>query len=382
MLGGAAGVAFVLFLAVALLIGVLGIGLISGVVGGMSTARQESTCAPSGDAVAVSVKEGALPTGVEGLSDQQIAVAAVIMKVGAELGMGERGQLIALMTAAQESDLGADPTATTPDSNHDAGPFQQRVLPGWYGTLEQVNDPAYSARVFFEGRTVKENVPGAAGPVGYHIPGLKNIKNWQSMPLTKAAQSVQVSAFPNAYAKHENRMRRVMNALGDVSGVEVSFEASGQTECDGLDVAEEATTEVVPGSVAQSGFRHPTKEGTPITSPFGYRNHPTLHKRKFHEGIDLGNTCGTPVYAVQDGVVDHAGPKGSASGNAVVLNHEGGVVTRYYHLSAWTVKKGQTVKRGQRIGSVGTTGRSTGCHLHFGVEVNGALANPANWIPK
>lgn len=178
--------------------------------------------------VALKVDTASLPK-VRKRTPQQMAVAAQIMKVGEQSGVGERGQLIGLMTAMQESDLGAMPTVMQPNSDGDAGVFQQRVLPGWYGTLEQVTDPATGAKIFFEGVTITKDTyaPGGAGPVGYHIPGLKNISGWESMSLTQAAQSVQKSAYPDAYAKHEAEAREIMAAL---AGVPVTQVAAGSTD--------------------------------------------------------------------------------------------------------------------------------------------------------
>lgn len=149
--------------------------------------------------------------------------AAVIMKVGESLGIPAQGQLVALITAMQESQLGDHPGTSTPDENGDAGIFQQRQKPGWYGTLAEVNDAATAAKTFYEGKTLTEEVPGGAGPKGYHIPGLKNIKGWEALAPTVAAQRVQRSATPTAYAAHETKAREIMSAL---SGVDINIDTS------------------------------------------------------------------------------------------------------------------------------------------------------------
>lgn len=113
-----------------------------------------------------------------------------------------------------------------------------------------------------------------------------------------------------------------------------------------------------------------------ISSGFNrHRKHPVLGYTKAHLGTDFAAPTGTPVWAMADGKVIHAGPKG-ANGNLVVIQHKSGLVSLYAHLHKIKVKKGQDVTQKQIIGTVGTTGRSTGPHLHFGVRVNGAYINP------
>ena len=130
------------------------------------------------------------------------------------------------------------------------------------------------------------------------------------------------------------------------------------------------------GEVAGDGQWQKPTPGAPVTSPFGYRIHPTLGYRKLHEGTDFGANCGTPVYAAESGTVKLSGYKSSSSGNAVVLDHGNGVETEYFHLSSEAVSVGDTVEKGQQVGNVGSTGRSTGCHLHFGLKKGEGHVNP------
>jgi murein DD-endopeptidase MepM/ murein hydrolase activator NlpD len=116
-----------------------------------------------------------------------------------------------------------------------------------------------------------------------------------------------------------------------------------------------------------------------ITSDFGLRTDPFTKKPSFHDGIDIGANTGDPVYAAADGVVREAGWDG-ASGNHIVISHATGLRTHYMHLSRILVKKGQSVQKGEKIGLVGSTGRSTGPHLHYGVEQNGKLINPLPYL--
>ena len=115
------------------------------------------------------------------------------------------------------------------------------------------------------------------------------------------------------------------------------------------------------------------------SSNYGNRTHPILKTKKMHTGVDFPAPKGTPVSAAQGGTVIHAGPAGTY-GNLVKIRHPGGTETRYAHLSSVNVKVGQNVDIGQKIGGVGTTGRSTGNHLHFEVRVNGATKNPKIFI--
>ena len=116
-----------------------------------------------------------------------------------------------------------------------------------------------------------------------------------------------------------------------------------------------------------------------LTSPYGYRIHPTLGYRKFHNGVDLANSQGTPIYATRSGKVTVA-TYGSTYGYYVTINHGDGYSSLYAHMTHYVVSKGATVKKGQLIGYMGTTGRSTGPHLHFSIFYNGSSVNPMNYI--
>ena len=138
-----------------------------------------------------------------------------------------------------------------------------------------------------------------------------------------------------------------------------------------------ATAPVDPTSVLASGFVRPV-EG-PITSRFGPRFHPILQVWKLHTGTDIGAACGTPVKAAKDGTVTSAGVAGGY-GNRVVLDHGQGLATTYNHLTSYAAAVGMQVRQGQVIGYVGTTGLSTGCHLHFEVMVNGVLVDSGPYL--
>ncbi len=135
------------------------------------------------------------------------------------------------------------------------------------------------------------------------------------------------------------------------------------------------------GSASHGGYLNYPANG-PITSEFGMRFHPILRYWKLHTGTDFGIPCGTPVYATANGTIIGAGWN-TAYGNRILIDH--GIVygvdlvTTYNHLSS-IVKSGGSVSRGQLIGYSGTTGWSTGCHLHFETLEDGAFVNPRKWI--
>jgi len=115
-----------------------------------------------------------------------------------------------------------------------------------------------------------------------------------------------------------------------------------------------------------------------ITSGFGYRTHPILHVRKMHTGLDIAAPSGTPIHAAAGGVVLFAGRWGGY-GNCVILDHGGGLATLYGHCSSIAAGEGQTVRQGQTIAYVGSTGLSTGPHLHFETRRNGTPVNPSGF---
>lgn len=134
------------------------------------------------------------------------------------------------------------------------------------------------------------------------------------------------------------------------------------------------------GTVYTGGvFAWPAPSYTYISSPYGYRTHPVLGTRKYHSGLDLAAPGGSNILAAADGTVRSAGWNGGY-GYCVVVDHGGGVATLYGHASKLLVSSGQKVSKGQVIALVGTTGMSTGNHLHFEVLKNGATTDPMAYL--
>lgn len=132
-------------------------------------------------------------------------------------------------------------------------------------------------------------------------------------------------------------------------------------------------------AAARMPFAVPVKGGFRFTSPYGYRKDPKGRGTRMHAGTDFAAPRGTPIHSTGDGVVLKAGWQGGY-GKTVTIRHSYGITTLYAHLSEIRVKEGQTISRGDRIGDMGNTGRSTGNHLHYEVRVDGKPVNPMIYI--
>ena len=149
-----------------------------------------------------------------------------------------------------------------------------------------------------------------------------------------------------------------------------------------------AATERITRMLQRSGLRNLPVQGSgamiwplagSITSDFGWRTHPITGAQRFHSGIDIGGDYGDPIYAAQAGTVEYAGWI-SGYGNAVIINHGGGISTLYGHCQSLEVSTGQSVAQGELIAECGSTGNSTGPHCHFEVRVNGEPVNPLAYL--
>ncbi len=191
-----------------------------------------------------------------------------------------------------------------------------------------------------------------------------------------------------------NALRMEYEQLGDELQEQID---SVQTQYDAAKAEEEAarrrqqeaqnaagSSTVTDGSssgVSASGFLFPLPAGagTFITDPYGYRYHPIDGIYKMHSGVDFAVAQGTSVYASKSGVVTVASYN-DINGNYIKLQHPDGSMTYYLHLDTFAVSAGDSVVQGQKIGTVGSTGNSTGPHLHFQIMINGAAVNPMDYV--
>ncbi|MFC4337066.1 M23 family metallopeptidase [Salininema proteolyticum] len=282
-------------------------------------------------------------------SEEQVQNAAIIVSVGQEMEIPARGWVIAVATAMQESRLTNLGNLGEANDHDSLGLFQQRPSMGW-GTVEEIMDPVYSSKKFYE--------------------KLQKIDGWESMALTRAAQRVQISAFPDAYAKHEAKAGEIVNVItgggGRVSAVSVNL-----GECAG------------PGDVSALGWTSPVPDGE-VGS--GFRS----ALRPDHHGVDIMANRGMPIYAAASGrvvtsVCNAYTPSGDpyscdvdgspaiiGCGWYVDIEHGSGYITRYCHMNSQPkVKEGDMVQAGEQLGEIGSSGNSSGPHLHYEVHVNG-----------
>lgn len=318
-------------LAVAMVMTVMaGVGLMSMLVTGAGTATgataSVTTCAVRSDG-----------GGTADLDAEQVRNARLIISVGKAMHVPPRGWVVAISAAMQESNL----TNVDYGDRDSLGLLQQRPSQGW-GSPTEVSTPTYAIRAFY------------GGP---HSPtqnsGLLDVPGWQRMPVWNAAQSVQRSAFPFAYAAHE----------GTASALVRRF-AHTTAGCDDL---------------AKGRWTLPVHDDYVLTSEFGPRVSPTEGVTEVHTGQDFAVPAGTPALAVSSGRVSFVGWDGGY-GNLVRVRHAGGVETYYGHLSQTSVRVGQKVRAGERVGLVGSTGNSTGPHLHLEVRVDDQPQDPMAWL--
>ena len=168
--------------------------------------------------------------------------------------------------------------------------------------------------------------------------------------------------------------------MQEIAKKEKEYDKAKYQEWLATSVATQATTSSGASTQvpASSGWIKPLASYR-ITSAFGMRKHPVLGYTRMHSGVDMSAPAGTPIYAAKSGKVTVAG-WGSQSGNYVSINHGDGFASIYMHMTHYIVSAGQYVSQGQVIGYVGSTGISTGNHLHFGISYNGTYVNPMNYL--
>lgn len=315
------------------------------------------------------------------LNRQQLTHAATIIETGSAInGVTRDGLVIALVAALTESTLRMlSNTSAYPESanypndgngsdNDSLGLFQMRPQSGW-GTVAELMDPVYQAEAFFGGPT---------GPNHPSPRGLLDIPGWEQMDKGEAAQAVEVSAYPDRYRNYEPVAETILTTL---TATTPTASTNGTGDGGVVPVAQPAGRE-------SSRVVFPLPEGTWVmTSPFGMRVHPITGEYKLHSGTDFSAEDGTPLLAAADGRVTVAEFSGGYGGLIVIEHTISGqtVVTAYAHM--WEhgihVQAGDTVTAGQHIGDVGSSGYSTGPHLHFEVRVGGTdgeFTDPAAWL--
>lgn len=181
-------------------------------------------------------------------------------------------------------------------------------------------------------------------------------------------------------AKRQERQNMLDNVLTEKNTAEQAYAELEQTSRD----IERMIQQMQNPTASRAQFRATGAMMWPasgyITSPFGWRIHPVFGTQKFHTGVDIGADYGDPVVAADSGTVIHADWLGGY-GKAVIINHGNGLQTLYAHNSELLVYEGQTVSKGQTISRAGSTGYSTGPHLHFEVRSNGTPTDPMGYLP-
>ncbi len=168
----------------------------------------------------------------------------------------------------------------------------------------------------------------------------------------------------------------------DIEAFEAQYNAAKKAEEQARAAANAAASSgrfSLPANFVGGQFMWPSNT-TLVTSPYGYRIHPVTGRQRFHSGIDIGAPYGSSIYASNSGTVVVAGYNAGGYGNYVVINHGGGYSTLYAHCSSLLVSPGQQVSKGQVIAKCGSTGMSTGPHIHFEIQYNGSTTNPMQYF--
>ncbi len=191
----------------------------------------------------------------------------------------------------------------------------------------------------------------------------------------EAAKRAAAEAKAKAEAEAEAKAKAEAEAAAAQNDTEQPTEADTETE------TETDSNEPEEDSYNGGAFLWPCPSSTRITSDYGPRQSPTAGASSDHKGIDIGADYGADIVAAADGTVVFSGYSNSA-GNYVMIDHGGSLYTVYMHASSLCVSKGDAVARGQVVAKVGSTGISTGNHLHFGVSLNGAYVSPWNYLSR
>ena len=198
------------------------------------------------------------------------------------------------------------------------------------------------------------------------------------------------AALEELIAAKEQAIKEYDSSISNKEAAIREYEADVKEQNEIIETLEKAIAEEKRKLLAESGsviiydggqFKFPLASYTRISSEYGNRIHPTLGVQKFHNGVDFAAPTGTAIYAAYDGKVV-AAAYSSSMGNYVMIDHGSGLYTIYMHASKLYVSTGAVVVRGETIAAVGSTGRSTGPHLHFSVRLDGAYTSPWNYLSQ
>ncbi|NMB26946.1 MAG: peptidoglycan DD-metalloendopeptidase family protein [Tissierellia bacterium] len=199
------------------------------------------------------------------------------------------------------------------------------------------------------------------------------------------AQRASVEVTKSKLEERKTDLARATRAKEELMGILEKDLKKAEEEYDNLNkLAKDIESEIVKrqrvkGPYSGGAMEWPVPVYTRISSYFGYRIHPIFKTKKFHSGIDIASPAGNKVVAAADGTVIYSGTLGGY-GKTIMIDHGGGIVTLYGHNSSLSVSEGAQVKRGDTIAKVGSTGYSTGPHVHFEVRKNGSYVDPMPWL--
>jgi murein DD-endopeptidase MepM/ murein hydrolase activator NlpD len=212
----------------------------------------------------------------------------------------------------------------------------------------------------------------------------------QNLVLKKTSLETQKQELEVNKQSQQEKQQQLNAQIGDKKVILSSVEKEKNTYQQALNEMEQNSQQLAamisqmqskgnPSKVGTGTYSWPTPGYTTITSDYGMRYHPILKVNKLHTGMDIGAPYGVSIHAADSGTVIFSGWMG-AYGQAIVIDHGNGISTLYGHQSTLLVSKGTAVSKGQVIGKVGSTGWSTGAHLHFEVRVNGTPVNPHSYV--
>jgi murein DD-endopeptidase MepM/ murein hydrolase activator NlpD len=216
----------------------------------------------------------------------------------------------------------------------------------------------------------------AASAASTDVPGNVDAPLARAEATQEAQAAAAAQAIEQRYLMAAAELRRLGLNPARFSGTGGPFEAAGKADptFKQLFTSWKKLDNLQDGAIAVPSEK-PVKTAA-FTSGYGVRSDPFQGRAAMHAGIDLSGPVGTPIYATADGIVTTAGWNSGGYGNLIKVDHGRGIETRYGHLSAIGVRPGQRVKRGDFIGRMGSTGRSTGSHLHYEVRIDGRAVNP------